>query len=208
MQTRPDNYKTMAWHAQQKFLSYDQDAIIRNIPLTYDKDFFYLPLLDRTSRIDRHSGDLFWSAPDGSYQFSDAPCDRLTVFDYLCDSKPDRCLTGSYLAMANFGHMFHSGLLEDGHASQLEWTIDRSPQLLHQACRHLHGTPFPKGDIGYEIPFFPDMPMVIQFWHSDEDFPPQLRYFWDKNALFYLKYETMYYALGILQSRLSVFINC
>lgn len=202
MQTKPDNYQIMAQQAQQLFLTYDQSAIIEKSPVSFDDGYLYLPVLDQTCRIDRKSGELCWSAPDGSFVPSNIPSDRLTVFDYLCDAKKDRTLSGSWQAMANFGHLFHTGLLEDAHPTVLEQTIDLHPDLFHAACQKLHGTPFPNCDIGYKISFFPDMPMVLQFWHSDEEFPAQLRYFWDKNALSYLRYETMYYAVGILQNRL------
>ena len=43
---------------------------------------------------------------------------------------------------------------------------------------------------------------MVQFWFADEDFPAQLQFFWDKNALQYLRYETMYYALGLLRGHL------
>ncbi len=208
MQQKTDNYQILAAKTREKFLTYDQQSIISSIPMTHDDRFFYLPVLDRTCRICRKTGMLAWSCPDGSFLVSAEPCDYLTVFDYLCDADPCRSLSDTFVAMANFGHMFHSDLLEDHRPSKLEQAIDRHPELLRQACRALHGTPVTQGDIGYKIPFFPDMPVVLRFWHSDEDFPAQLRYFWDKNALFYLKYETMFYALGILQNRLLSFINC
>ena len=47
------------------------------------------------------------------------------------------------------------------------------------------------------------LPIAIQFWFSDEDFPAQVRWYWDENALQYIKYETMYFAVGHLQRLLS-----
>ena len=43
----------------------------------------------------------------------------------------------------------------------------------------------------------------IFFWHADEEFPAQLRFYWDENALMYIRYETMHYTLGWLRSRLA-----
>lgn len=207
MQHRPDNYQIMARQAQQLFLTYDQSAIIEKSPVTYDENYLYLPVLDQVFRIDRKSGDLCWSVPNGSYVPSTAASDRLTIFDYLCDAKKDRCLSGSWLSMANFGQLFHAGLLEESNPSELEKCIDLHPDRFHSACQKLHATPFPNCDIGYKLSFFPDMPLVLQFWHSDDEFPAQLRFFWDKNALSYLRYETMYYAVGILQNRLLALMN-
>jgi hypothetical protein len=41
------------------------------------------------------------------------------------------------------------------------------------------------------------------FWHADEEFAAQIRFFWDENALMYIKYETMHYTLGYLRSLLK-----
>ena len=38
---------------------------------------------------------------------------------------------------------------------------------------------------------------------GDEEFPPGLRFLWDENALMYIRYETMYYAKGLLLQRLA-----
>ena len=51
--------------------------------------------------------------------------------------------------------------------------------------------------------FFDGLPIVIQLWLGDEEFPPSLRFLWDENALMYLRYETMYYAKGLLLQRLK-----
>lgn len=49
---------------------------------------------------------------------------------------------------------------------------------------------------------FEDLSVWMQFWQGDEEFPARLRWLWDENALMYLKYETMYYAVELLEDRL------
>ena len=156
--------------------------------------------------IRRQTGELFWQA-GGVCTPSHDPSDAMTIFDYLCDSRRDHCLSGEFIAMANFGHQFHSGLLESGAPSALERRADQDLPGFCRACRALGGEPVTGGDAGFRLRFFPDLPVVLRFWASDEEFPAQLRFYWDKNTLFYLRYETMYYALGILQSRLLYLIN-
>ena len=46
---------------------------------------------------------------------------------------------------------------------------------------------------GRELPF---LPLVFQFWESDEEFPPVLKFMWDENVLDYLRFETLYYVMG------------
>ena len=206
MEQKIDNYQIQAQRAGQRFLTYDQQQIIAKSPLTFDDDYLYLPVLDRTCMIRRQTGELFWQA-GGVCTPSHDPSDATTIFDYLCDSRRDRCLSGEFIAMANFGHQFHSGLLESGAPSALERRADQDLPGFCRACRALGGEPVTGGDAGFQLRFFPDLPVVLRFWASDEEFPAQLRFYWDKNTLFYLRYETMYYALGILQSRLLYLIN-
>ena len=203
---RKDNYAITAEEARKRFLTYDLSKIISKTPLTQDEDYLYLPVLDRTCRIEKSTGKLAWSTPSG-WMESAAFHDVLTIFDYLCDSKEVRCPTGEMKSMASFGKLFHSGLLDEGAPSELEKTIDSHPELFKTACEKLGGIPFQTGDLAYTFRFFPDLPMTVQFWHSDEDFPPQLRYFWDAAANDFIRYETMFYALGILRERLTFWID-
>ena len=59
------------------------------------------------------------------------------------------------------------------------------------------------GDVCFDMFLFPDLPVRVQFWHSDEEFPPKLDIFWDRNSLLFLHYETLWYASGVLRSRLK-----
>lgn len=199
--SRPNNYAIMADQARTLFLTYDQSALIAKSPVTFDGDWLYLPVLDRICRIDRHTGHIYWSTDQG-WSLSTGFQDTLTVFDYLCDGRPDRSLSGEERFMASFGHQFHTGLLENETASPLELAIDQNPRAFSEACTALGGVPVPNCDLGFRLPFFPDLPVTLRFWHSDEEFPPALRCYWDANAGQYLRYETMYYALDLLRSRL------
>ena len=49
---------------------------------------------------------------------------------------------------------------------------------------------------------FDGLRIAVQFWHGDEEFAPRLRYLWDENALRYLRYETTWFATGLLMQRL------
>ena len=56
-----------------------------------------------------------------------------------------------------------------------------------------------QGDVGYGIVLFDGLKIGIQLWLGDEEFPSALKYMWDENALMYIRYETMYYAVGLLR---------
>ena len=48
---------------------------------------------------------------------------------------------------------------------------------------------------------------MVQLWHGDEEFPPNLRLLWDENTLRYLRYETTWYAAGLLMQRIRERMN-
>ena len=81
----------------------------------------------------------------------------------------------------------------------------RQPELLERACLRLGGTPMAGADLGFALPFFEDLRIAVQFWHGDDEFSPRLRVLWDANADQYLRYETMYYAIGLLKTRLRAY---
>ena len=103
--------------------------------------------------------------------------------------------------MADFGRAFHQNLL-DQRDPDAEFFQSR-PEAFRKACEALGGVPLPTGDIAYAIEVFDGLPLAMQLWLGDEEFPARLRYLWDENALMYLKYETMYFARELLLQRLK-----
>ena len=102
--------------------------------------------------------------------------------------------------MQDFGHQFHRELQEKNPDALF---FDAHPDRLKAGCQALGGVPFPQGDIAYTIPIFEDLSVTLQFWQGDEEFSPRLRYLWDENALQYLKYETMYFAVDALIQKIK-----
>ena len=76
------------------------------------------------------------------------------------------------------------------------------PEALRAACLALGGREIPMGELSFEIPLFDFLPVMVQFWSSDEEFPPVFKLMWDENTLQYLKFETVCYAAAFLTQRL------
>ena len=81
--------------------------------------------------------------------------------------------------------------------------FDKAPGSLYKACKALGGHPIVGGDEAYAVEVMDGLEIGIFFWHADEEFPAQLRFFWDENATMYLKYETMHFAKGMLLEKLA-----
>ena len=196
-----DNYAIQAAQAKQRFLGYDQQKLIRKLKLNADDLYLYPVLLGSTYRLSRTNGDLERLAGD-TWVDANTFAEIMTILDLVCDSREDRFLVHRWKNMPDFGLMFHRSLLEDARDPWAE-RFNADPESLRRACLAMGGTPLPQGDVAYAIELFDSLSIGIQLWLGDEEFPPSLRFLWDENALMYIRYETMYYARGLLLQRLA-----
>ena len=58
-------------------------------------------------------------------------------------------------------------------------------------------------DVCSRIPILPFFPVIFQFWEGDEEFAPKIMILWDKKALDFMHFETLYYVIGLLLQRLA-----
>ena len=198
---RTNNYLIHAQQAKDRFTTYDQEALIAKLHLSHDGDYLYTTMLSEPYRIHRKTGDICRETGTGwvdanSYE------EVMTLLDLVCDSREDRFLVHRWKNMPDFGLMFHRSLLEDARDPWAE-RFNADPESLRRACLAMGGTPLPQGDVAYAIELFDSLSIGIQLWLGDEEFPPSLRFLWDENALMYIRYETMYYARGLLLQRLA-----
>lgn len=190
-----DNYALQADAARQRFLTYDQSAMA----VEKDDAFLYLPFCGCDYRICRADGHMFRKAGDG-WLPADSHGEVLTIFDYLCDASPGRTTAGAFVSMASLGGHIHGGLT--GSSGALERGIDRDPDLFRRACLTLGAREVRDGDLCFELLLLPGLPVRLRFWHSDEEFGPMLDLLWDAHALAFIRYETTWFAAGVLRSRL------
>ena len=190
-----DNYAIQAEEARIRFLTYDQSAM----PVQRDGEYLYLRFCGSDYRVCRADGHLFRRVGE-NWLSADSHGEVLTVYDYLCDAKPGRAPAREPVSMAHLGGHVHTNLAAA--SGSLERAIDRDPDAFRRACEALGGTPAPGGDICYDLEMFPDLPVQLRFWHADEDFPPSLDLLWDRNTLQFLRYETTWFAAGVLRGRL------
>ena len=196
-----NNYLIQVAQAQERFLQYDQNALIEKLKMQVDDKFFYVKLLCKIYRIDRNTGNTQRQGTSG-WEDANTHSEVMTLMDLICDSRNDRYLALRWKNMQGFGLMFHQNLLEDK-KDPWAYRIQENQDAFRAACIAMAGEPLPNGDIAYAIEVFDGLPIAIQFWEGDEEFAPRLRYMWDENALMYLKYETMYFAVNLLMSRID-----
>ena len=194
-----DNYRLQVEAAKKHFLRYDQEKLIEKLRLNADEDFLYTKMLGKDYRLYRRTGQV--DRLDEAWVSTNDHGEVMTLLDLVCDSREDRFCTGRWQNMTNFGKVFHRSLMED-RADPFAQGIQQGPEAFRRACEGLGGRPGPGGDISYGIPFFENLNVAVQFWEGDEEFSPRVRWLWDENALMYLKYETMWFALDLLRRRI------
>lgn len=200
MTEKRDNYKLQVLQAKQLFLTYDQQELISRCGLRHDEKYLYVTFLGDAYRICRHTGDME-RLHQGSWVDGNGFGEVMTLLDWLCDSRADRYITGRWINIVSHGHFFHRNLQEEGEDPDAMF-FDRHPEAFASACRTMGGTPMPGGDISYAIELVDGLCVLVQLWHGDEEFPPRLRLLWDENTTRYIRYETTWYAAGLLNRRL------
>lgn len=194
-----DNYAIQAGQAKKRFLTYDQEKLITRFRLEYDAQYLYFTMLGEPYRLNRKSGDL--ERKQGVWLDGNSFEEVMTALDILCDARDDRSLAGRWKPMQDFGHQFHSKLLEQGR-DPLAQRFQSAPEQMLTRCAALGGEPMPGGDIAMSFPLMDDLRIGVRFWFEDEDFPPSVWWYWDENVDRYIRYETMYYAVNLLRGRL------
>ncbi|MDR1930980.1 MAG: DUF3786 domain-containing protein [Treponema sp.] len=172
----------------------DQARVIEKLKLPHDGDFLYVRFLGETLSVSRMTGKIA-GIPD------DDTMTPAAVYDYLCHSRADRLRSGQWVSTAGIGLEFHRG--NDGMFAETARYLDGRGDALAALCRKLGGTERTPGDVSYELTLFDEIPVWLQFWRGDDEFPAKLVLLWDKNITQWVHYETLYYIASMLFTRLK-----
>ena len=207
-QPRWDNYAIAAEQAKKLFLEYDQEHIIKKLNLRADGDYIYIRFLDLDYRAHRRTAGVEKREGDGPYTDGSSFNEVMTLFDVLCWSREGARLSGEWVTLSALGGGVHSASSPSGGMFRNEVErITRREDRLAEVLEHMGGVVMPKGEPGYQIPVFPFLPVYVQYWRGDEEFPPQLNLLWDRNTTQFLHYETVYYLTNFLLERLTALLE-
>lgn len=205
MDKRKSNYELTRDRVEGDFVKYDQHGMIEKFRLEYDEAYIFLRFLSCAYRVDRKTGRVERMDADGPVHagFNET----LTIFDVLCESKPDCRLSGEFVRVNDLDGIaktaYLGGNLFDGSAK----AFTHRTEALKAACEKLGGIPGRVGDVSYQIPMFDFLPVTLQFWDADDEFDAVLKIMWDRRTLDFMRYETTYYAAGRLLERLEELIK-
>ena len=205
----PTNYDKMLASAQELFLTHDQEGMIRRWALEHDGDYLYADYMSQPLRIDRRTGAVSHAREplSGEYRAAGFVNEGMVLFDLLTHSPTRPHPTGRWSSISTLGGIIGAGhdrtLSHESTAAKFQ---DRC-EALAQACRRLNGVPAGRGDVSYAIPVFRDFHILFQFWDGDDEFPANIKYLFDENALQYMHYETLWYVMSNLAERLEFYAN-
>lgn len=205
---KKSNYEKMKEMMQVEFLKYEREKMIEKFHLEFDSEYLYLFFLGRNYRLSCKNGKVEWSE-DGFQNCYDADYNEaMTIFDVLCCSKENCQLAGRFDKIDNLKGVVQTGyssIRNDFFHTEKQY-FDHKNTYLSRACERLGGIKADVGDVSYQIPVFKFLPIVFQFWDSDEEFPASLQIMWDVNVLDYMHYETTWFAVTHLVKRLHQLI--
>lgn len=194
---RRNNYELAARQAERLFLNYDQNTVIQSFGLKADESFLYLDFAAKPYRIHRQTGALERGPVWTRAGFEEV----LSIYDALCLSGKPPVLSGEWLLTGSLrGSASGPSALE---SPERVARLAENVTLLPDACRALGGVEGPGGDLAFIIPIFASFSTLIRLWLPDDEFPAQLQFLWDRNALSFVHYETIFYMMGHVLNRLE-----
>ncbi|MCD8078441.1 MAG: DUF3786 domain-containing protein [Lachnospiraceae bacterium] len=196
-----NNYEIAVERARPLFLQHDQEAMIRKFHLEADAAYLYISFVGRRYRINRGDGVIEWSEDNFSTAFPASFNEAMTIYDILCYSKDHCRLSGRFVTLGALKYNTAFGSGDSFFRGSAKAFDGRIPEL-ECACRALGGKKEAVGDTAWLLPLFDFLPVVLQFWNSDDEFPASLKLLWDENILDYMHFETTFYAASHLLERI------
>ncbi len=128
----------------------------------------------------------------------------MTIYDILCYPKERPQLSGEWCPLYNL----QATMSSPGTGSfvkKYEDAFAGKTEQLRRACEKTGGrepSVSAGADVCWQFDVFPCFPVQFRFWDRDEEFPAKIQLLWDRNSLQFMHYETLYYVLGVLLSKL------
>lgn len=85
---------------------------------------------------------------------------------------------------------------------EIEQKFGQDPNGFSSACLACRGTKVEGGDLAFELPVFPRIPVKLILWLADEEFPARVSYLFDRTANVHLKLDALYAVGKIIESEL------
>lgn len=197
------NYEIMRNQMRREFVKYDQDRMIRKFSLRNDESYIYIVFLFREYRIDRITGVVEWSEDGFSTSIEADYNESMTIYDVLCYSKDDCCLSGNYCPVNMLKGTVKSSNVGSNMFQKSADGFNGKLKELETVCGIWGEKLDLNGDVAAKLYPFSFLPVIIQYWEADEEFPANLKFMFDENILDYMHFETIFFMMGHIVKRIQ-----
>ncbi len=149
------------------------------------KGEFRLALIDSPLAI-THPGFQAFDA-----QNNELPSFHQAMVMYYLHTADGTPLTGKWISFADLpdGRVYNSAF-QGNTGNMLVKTYGLDIESLRKACKKLEGVPLSGyGDAAYVIQALPRIPLLVNYWLGDEDFPSTCKLLFDESVSHYLPTE-------------------
>ncbi len=200
---KQNNYEKTLLRAEKEFTAFDQDEIIAASNLRADDDYVYVTFFYAPYRVDRKTGRVEAIEADGSCRHATFN-EGMSILDAICEPPPFRCLSGDLVDIGYFNNVNFN--MNKSHIRYCQFFLDHQ-QRFQEVCAELGAKPYGRCDVGFLFDLFDFLPVAIQLWEGEEGIPPAMRFLWDRNTKDFLRFETMFYALGHVLRTLTIAVG-
>lgn len=172
------NYEKQSEDWRQKFLTMDQEDICRRLPeIRKSREKLLLWHYGREFAVDRRDGTIQCVSDNGTLDVMP----RLNIYTLFWYAKKDAVQTGRWVPFrelkdaAPFTKAFQHGILEP-----LASTFSGHEELLESAVKKLRGERI--SATGFQLSAFTCIPVRLNFWDADDEFPAQANLLFDSSA--------------------------
>lgn len=197
------NYEIMRNQMRREFVKYDQDRMISKFSLRNDESYIYIVFLFREYRIDRITGVVEWSEDGFSTSIEADYNESMTIYDVLCYSKDDCCLSGNYCPVNMLKGTVKSSNVGSNMFQKSADGFNGKLKELETVCGIWGEKLDLNGDVAAKLYPFSFLPVIIQYWKADEEFPANLKFMFDENILDYMHFETIFFMMGHIVKRIQ-----
>lgn len=197
------NYEIMRNQMRREFVKYDQDRMISKFSLRNDESYIYIVFLFREYRIDRITGVVEWSEDGFSTSIEADYNESMTIYDVLCYSKDDCCLSGNYCPVNMLKGTVKSSSVGSNMFQKSADGFNGKLKELETVCGIWGEKLDLNGDVAAKLYPFSFLPVIIQYWEADEEFPANLKFMFDENILDYMHFETIFFMMGHIVKRIQ-----
>lgn len=190
-----------------EFVKYHQENMIKKFSLRNDESYIYIGFMRREYRIDQKTGVVEWSEDNFSTSVEADYNESMTIYDILCCSKDSCSLSGNYCPV----HMLKGTVNASGVGRNLfQKSADgfngkrKEPEAV---CKIFGETLNLNGDLAVKLYPFSFLPVILQYWEADKEFPANLKFMYDENILDYMHYETIFFMTGHIVKRIEEMMN-